>query len=288
MEQNSSSANMVDTTDSLEAVNVFKSMKNFTFWLILLSLLVLLGLFLMAKLGRIQESAVTEEPQSTSVETSLQGAILPLAAVPAQPEGTEEESSETREKAQSEESYVPIAEQAREITNEEMAETGQEDTDEPLRAESESDEPTKPLLDMDKFHLTPKQAVVLINVFNYVCLFSAAFYSLTLLFCLKISLTARLGGIKHIARAFFLSMFAFLFLFPWQAILPRMMVGALYLPSELIGEKSWLAKGPEASGFLMILRFVGLWLVVFVLYVWSQFRSMKWAQAILKRLGIVK
>lgn len=306
MEYNSATPNMVDTTDSLEAVNVFKSMKNFTFWLIILSLLILLSLFLMARFGLISETPAAEADAASPVAlllSKMSGGVLPLAAQPeaAEPQNAEaaaesvpaaeETAADNQPQEAAEETYDPIAQQAREVTGQNEApveEDAAADEGEPLRAEPEDKVPGEPYINWEKIRLTPKQAILMVRIFNYICLISAILYSLVLLFALKISITGRLGGIRHIARAFFISLFAFLVLFPWQAILPRVLIGTLYLPGELIGEKSWLADGADVNNVLLMLRFVGLWVLVFLLYFWAQLRSMKWARATLKRLGVVR
>lgn len=295
MEQNPVSQNMIDTTDSLEATNVFKSMKNFTFWLIILSMLVLLGVFLMARFGWIEESQVSRGDTTPFISFSqarASGGLFSLAAQPGIPEAgeTETEAANQTEEAQ-EQTYDPIERQAREVTGQDEPageEAGLPEVEEPLRAEPRPDGPGEPFIDWKKVKLTPKQAVLMIRIFNYICLISAILYSLTLMFALKVSLTGRLGGIRHISRAFFISLFAFVFLFPWQAILPSVLIGAIYLPAELIGDQSWLADGADMSNALLLLRFIGLWLAVFFLYFWAQLRSMKWARATLRRLGVMR
>lgn len=291
MEPNPTGANMIDTTDSLEAINVFKSMKNFFFWLIVLSLLVLLGMFLLVRLGWVQPPQ-DQPTQNAAVSRApfcgLKGLPM-LAAQPSATEATENRTTDENAPAAQTEPLDPIEQTAREVTGQETPETQEAPAappQEPLRAEPEAQEPDEPPLDLNLFKPTMRQVATTIRIFNYICLVSAILYSLTLLFALKVSLTGRLGGIRHIARAFFISLFAFVFLFPWQAILPRVMIGAIYLPGELIGEKSRLAG--DAHGILTVLRFVGLWLAVLFLYVWAQMRSMKWSRAILKRLGVVR
>ena len=127
----------------------------------------------------------------------------------------------------------------------------------------------------------------LIGGLNFLVLFFAVLYVLILLITLKVSLVSRLGGISHITRAFFISLFFLLFLFPWQCIIPRVMIGAVYLPSELL---CVFPSKAEDSGFwrvLMYLRFVGLWALSVWLLLWSALRSGRWYRATQRRLGIM-
>ena len=116
---------------------------------------------------------------------------------------------------------------------------------------------------------------------------AATLYSLTLLMSIKISLCGRLGGLSHISKAFFSSLFALVILMPWQALLPGVLVGAIYTPAELLAPAECLCMPPIVAEICFYLRFSGMWLVVTLLLISSQSRSIKWAKTILKRLGIL-
>jgi hypothetical protein len=108
-----------------------------------------------------------------------------------------------------------------------------------------------------------------------------------LLVTLKVSLVSRLGGISHITRAFFISLFLLVFLFPWQCIIPRVLIGVIYLPKELLCFFPAKADGSVFWLVLMYLRFVGLWVLAVWLLLWSALRSGRWYRATQRRLGIV-
>ena len=54
MEDRQSTHDMIDVTDCLEARDAIRGMKNFCFWLMLLSLLILQGLFWLDRAGWVQ------------------------------------------------------------------------------------------------------------------------------------------------------------------------------------------------------------------------------------------
>jgi hypothetical protein len=85
-------------------------------------------------------------------------------------------------------------------------------------------------------------------------------------------------------------MFALVILIPWQVLLPGVVVGAVYLPRELLCGGPGCCDGQLKLFWetLFYLRFVGLWAVVVWLYIWAQIRAGKWARATLRRLGIVR
>jgi hypothetical protein len=95
----------------------------------------------------------------------------------------------------------------------------------------------------------------------------------------------RLGGINHITRAFFVSLLFVVLLLPWQVLLSPVFAGAMFTPGELLvacqAEKTTLAS------ISFYLRFVGYWLLVVLLLLISQMRSMRWARATLRRLEVI-
>jgi len=127
----------------------------------------------------------------------------------------------------------------------------------------------------------------LIRFFDFVLILTAVLYCLTMLFSLKVSLLGRLGGINHIARAFFLSLTFAVLLMPWQTFFPGVVVGAMYTPAEL---QSACAEANNYNIFATILhylRFTGYWLLVLLLLIFAQLRGSRWAKAILRRLEVI-
>ena len=76
-------------------------------------------------------------------------------------------------------------------------------------------------------------------------------------------------------------------LLPWQKVFSGVVTGAIYTPSELAG---WHAPDKAKDVFntvLYYLRFSGYGALIFLLLILSQYRSMRWAKAILRRLEII-
>jgi hypothetical protein len=222
---------LVDTTDCLEAVGVFRGWKNGLFIISICGLLLLQASFWLVKTGFVK--AADETP-----------AI---------------EDPEQIEKA------------AKTVT-----------TDPNL--------PVKTVLTPQKssfLDFTFKRLASLIRFFNFVLIPASILYCLTMLFSLKVSLLGRLGGINHIARAFFLSLAFAVFLLPWQRFFPGIFLGAMYTPAEL---QSACAEAGDYNIFATILhylRFTGYWLVVLLLLIFAQLRSGRWAKATLRRLEVI-
>ena len=222
---------LVDTTDCLEAVGVFRGWKNFLFIISLCCLLLLQASFWLAKTG-----------------------------------------------------YVKAADEISEIAGpeqiEEDAQTVTTDPNQPLRTVITSQKSSF-------FDFTFERLASLIRFFNFVLIPAAILYCLTMLFSLKVSLLGRLGGINHIARAFFLSLAFAVFLLPWQRFFPGVFLGAMYTPAEL---QSACAEARDYNIFATILhylRFTGYWLVVLLLLIFAQLRSGRWAKATLRRLEVI-
>lgn len=272
---------MIDTTDSLEAVSVMKGMKNFLFWVLLAALVVLQIIFWMDRGGLIDTSPQTVQAveQAVSAAPSASGIVM-LAA----PSVIAEQVEQIVQKVGLPED-APAAEPA-------PTPTPAPAPPAPVDLSPETPKPTviETLKDKEMEFLKISGVVArrLIRTANFIAFMAAMLYCLTLLMNLKISLTSKLGGINHITRAFFCSLFLLVILTPWQTLLPGVIIGAMYLPAELLGD-AW--SKAATSGFwktLLYLRFVGLWLVVVWLLICAQMRSIKWARATLRRLGMAR
>jgi hypothetical protein len=224
-------SSLVDTTDCLEAVGVFRGWKNFLFVISICCLFLLQASFCLVKTGYVTPAGGT-------------------AAA-----GVQEQIKKAAEKV----------------------------TTDPNQTVTAIPEPQKSSI----FELTFERLAWLIRFFNFVLILTAILYCLTMLFSLKISLLGRLGGINHIARAFFLSLTFAVLLLPWQRFFPGVVVGAMYTPAEL---QSACAEAGDYNIFYTILhylRFTGYWLLVLLLLTFAQLRSGRWSKAILRRLEVI-
>lgn len=292
---------IVDTTDSLEAVGACRSMKNFLFVVILIGLMLPQIIFWMNWFGLIEKKACTscgmqqpscpeqkqvcpgtvEEKQTTAPAPAA--ALLPLAATVNVAEEVEKVAGQVQ---QAEQAAVTVPDEEI-ILEKETDYIPAEMPAEPAAAEPE--EKTDSDVDVaDFFRISSRSAKVIVILCNFFVLTAAVLYSLTLLMCLKISLTGRLGGINHIARAFFISLFLMVFLMPWQRLLPGVLVGTVWLPAELLGCGWCKAHASTFWKVLFYLRFTGLWFVAIWLLLWAQTRSAKWGRATLRRLGVIR
>ena len=136
-------------------------------------------------------------------------------------------------------------------------------------------------------HIKFEHIAWVIRVCNYVLIFAITMYCLTMLFCLKISLLGRLGGLNHISRAFLLSLVVFVLVLPWQKFFGGIATGLIYTPSELIDTHATIQGDKIITVALHYLRFCGLWVVVMAVLIFSQVRSIRWAKATLRRLGVM-
>ncbi|MBA7619897.1 hypothetical protein ES703_27239 [subsurface metagenome] len=237
--------NLVDTTDCLEAVNVFKGCKNAFFIIVILCLLLLQGAFWLVDTDCVKTG---DDTKSGS----------PAAA----------------------------AKDAKEI--EEAAEKVTGEPNQPAEAAAQKPEQQQktPL-----FEITFERLAGLIRFFNFVLILMAVLYCLTMLFSLKVSLLGRLGGINHIARAFFLSLVFVVLVLPWQRFFAGVFVGVIYTPDELKDAVDGLRAAAETNGIfdttLHYLRFTGYWLLVLLFLIFSQLSSGRWSKAILRRLEVI-
>ncbi len=270
--------NLVDTTDCLEAVGVFRCWKNFLFVVVFICILLLQACFWVHDTGFIrpaEEAAQTptvgtpavEQPQPADLQQS--GNSQPERQIVAQAENMEVSAAIVVETEEIKKAATQVAGDANEA--QQLAEGKQ--------AEKRT-----------RIHLikpTEKELAGAIRFLNFVIVPAAVLYCLTMLFSLKVSLVGRLGGMNHIARAFFLSLVMLVLLLPWQ-LLFAVTKGAIFTPTELMAG-GWQACR-EASVFgaiLYYLRFVGYWVLILLLLFMAQGRNARWARTILKRLEVI-
>ena len=243
--------NLIDTTDCLEAVGVFRGWKNFLFAIVILSLFLLQISFWLVNVGYVKtcDDTKSDTPAAATKDTEQIGEAAKQVAV---------EPSKIEKAAKQ------------------------------VAAEPNQPTETAPQQQESKFRLeiTFKQLAWLIRFLNFVLIPAAALYCLTMLFSLKVSLLGRLGGINHIARAFFISLVMLVLLLPWQRFFADIVFGAIYTPGELLTSCTAETRSIFGTAFHYY-RFTGHWLLVLLLLILSQLRSMRWAKAILRRLEII-
>ena len=192
--------NMLDTTECLEAVGVFKGWKNFSFLIVVLCLLVLQVCFWLVDAGWVEPVLMAGDSTSPAPNQEVQDVNQVANAVTAEPNQP----------------------------NEQTAEVAQQEPQSAIgRAAVEA-----------LFSITFEHLTWLIRFANALLMLTAMLYCLTMLFSMKVSLLGRLGGINHICRAFFLSLLMLVLLLPWQHVFGSIVMGAIYTPSELVKRPS--------------------------------------------------
>ncbi|MGA2915674.1 MAG: hypothetical protein ABSE89_06580 [Sedimentisphaerales bacterium] len=254
---------LIETTDCLEAIGTLKTNKNLFFFIILLCLLILQGIFWLVP------TKYVEMPGKEIV----QQAALPVAVIPQLAATAEKE----KEKA------IKI-----EKKNEKIEKTAQELA---ADANNEPNEPNAPspakAIIIPPFKIKFSQLSWVIKPCNFLLIVCSCLYSLSLLFAMKVSLVGRLGGIRHITKAVFVSFWIIVLILPWQLLFKDVICGAIYTQTELLGAWQSFDKANVTATVIMFLRFTVLWLVVVLLLFWAQIKSMQWSKNTLKRLGII-
>jgi len=245
-------SNLLDTTDCLEAVGVFRGWKNFLFIIIILCLVLLQISFWLVNLGYAEVEEGKEEVSTVAVKEAEQ--IVEAAG----------------------EAKGEIEKAAKQVAGEanEPAEAA------PQRAERQERAPGFSIITFGRL-------AGLIRFFDFVVILAAALYCLTMLFGLKVSLLGRLGGINHISRAFFLSLLGLVLLLPWQRFFAGVVAGAIYTPGELLRWYTIETTGGIFGIIVYYLRFTGYWVIVLLFLIFAQIRSVRWAKAILRRLEVI-
>jgi hypothetical protein len=263
---------LLGTTDCLEAISVFKGWKNFLFVLAVICLVLLQICFWLVDTNVITlKDANQPQENAACVKPARVAAIVELASAI---EVEVPQDVVAKAAAQSVKEVRPPA-----------AIIAQAQPGEP-----NAQEPEKTSVRTQFVRVLPikfEHIAWLIRVCNYVLIFAVVLYCLTLLFCLKISLLARLGGINHVSRAFLLSLIVLVFVLPWQKFFGGIATGLIYTPKELIDAHTNIQGSKIPNIALYYLRFCGLWVFVFIMLFLAQSRSIRWAKATLRRLGVI-
>jgi len=271
---------LLDTTDSLEAVGVFRGWKNFMFIIVLLCLLLLQGAFWLVKSNCIK---IEQSAGRLSAEAKAEG---PALAAGKKVEDPNEPALAAGEKVKDPNKAAAVAgpNKPAEPVPAAVVEPNKAD-----KAAAQAEAPKRQGLKFPPFDITFKRLARVIGFANAILILSAGLYCLTALFCLKVSLVGRLGGISHISRAFFLSLIMFVLLLPWQKIFTDPLVlGAIYTPCELAERVRAAAEADNIfCKVLFYLRFSGYWLLILLLLILSQIRTCRWTKAILRRLEVI-
>ncbi len=242
--------NLLDSTDCLEAVGVFRTWKNVLFLIVLLCLLLLQGAFWLANTNCVKpdkEPAAAAEPKAESTVFEEQSpAVVPEIEQAAQRAAAVNQPAEVA---------PPPEKPKRKIS---------------LRA-----------------GIKAKQLSGLVCVLNFIVIPAAVLYCLTILFSLKLSLLGRLGGINHISRAFFISLVFVIVLMPWQKLFGPVIFGVIYTPEELLKACRAGEHCKTSSAVFHYFRFTALWVVAILLLIFSHVRTHRWAQAVVRRLEVI-
>ena len=265
---------IVGTTDYLEAITVFKAAKNFLFAVALIGLGLVLICFFVADSrytsyeGTIAgEMAASEGNLARNIEGLAEIAVSHVEAAAAPAENADANVPRSAAMTQPMESGATAVVAPTKGT---QAATG-----------AEAKAPARP------FRIKFRWIAWVLRVSNFAAVVTVTLYSLLLIFCLKISLVGRLGGINHVARAFVWSLVAIAFLLPWQKYFGGVLAGAVFTPEELMKACTRVTAYDTLEKVFFYTRFAVLPLLVVLMMLAAQVRSVRWAKATLRRLGVI-
>ncbi len=134
--------------------------------------------------------------------------------------------------------------------------------------------------------ITPVHLERTLGLANGVAFVTAVLYCLTLMFSMMITIVSRLGGIRHISRAFYLSMLVLIFFIPWYAVFEGSALGVLFKLQDVAESMAAKREGLYAT-ILYYGRFCGYWGVTLLMILISQARLRRWIRAMRRRLEII-
>lgn len=137
------------------------------------------------------------------------------------------------------------------------------------------------------FEVTFEHLTSAVRLANAILVLTSLLYALTLFLSLITSLVSGLAGLRHISRAFYLSLVMVILLLPWQMVFGRIVLGAIYTPDELV---AWCTADINGTFEIVLfyLRFTGYWALAMIILLLAQSRSHRWAKSMLYGLKIVE
>lgn len=222
-EQHDSGPDLVDVTDSLEAVSVFRTWKNLFLLILIVCMLLIQGIFWVTDLGLVAQDQADPNgaPLAQTVVSDANAVDLPVLSTADMLSG-----------------------------------------------------------------VTPEHLDRALRLINSIAFLVAVLLCLTLMFSMMIAIVSRLGGIRHISRAFFLSMIVLVFLVPWHAILESSVFGVLFGLEDLVQSMTTKQDNLYTTS-LYYARFCGYWIVTLLMILISQARLGRWSRAMRRRLEII-
>jgi len=283
-ENQSKQENLLDTTDCLEAIGVFKGWKNFLFIVVLCCMLILQAIFwaldleLIGKANQADKNAKLDKAPMLAVVYGQSPNDVDRTPIEVKmPEEVNKIKEAAGKVAGPTQATQPAANQPR------LTDTEPQEQKSAQEWEKEK-EKAKLIPDIKSSYIN-----WLIRLLNFVLILAAVLYCLTIFFSLLISVLGRLGGVNHITRAFFMSLIFLIILLPWQNLFTSAIKGVIYTPQELCSWMNWYRC--EESGLsvavIYYLRFSGYWLLALVILILSIARTSNWTKATLKRLEVI-
>lgn len=244
--------NLIETTDCLEAIGIFRSWKNLFFVILMVCLLLVQTTFWLVDFKVVATDGTAPAPAAA--------AGTPPAVLSAVPSASPVEPNAAAKPA--------------------------------VQAPAESNQPaggaskTLKLPGQLLGKLNAEHLARTVEFANGILIVAMVLYSLALFFSLMVSLVGRLGGIRHISRAFFLSVIMLVLVIPWQTLVGSSLPGVTYTFPELLHGLT-IKNESLLNTVVHYLRFSGYWLILLLLLLACQMRSARWTKSILRRLEII-
>ncbi len=256
---------LVDTTDCLEAVGVFRCWKNLFFAVLFVGLLLLGLCFWVMDLGLVKPDSTAADEQAVPQESAT-GQVV-------------SGSSDTAQ-------IAPVVEQEVDEVKQQVDEAAAKVAGDANAPAGTAETKAKKTLKLP-FKLRQVHVMWSIRALDAIIIMAAILYCLTILFTLKISLLGRLGGINHISRAFFWSLILLALIVPWQVALGWGLFGVTFEPSELLGRINEYESTTVFVKGLYWFRYVVVWAIALLCLLLAQIRTARWSKATLRRLEVV-
>ena len=266
--------------DALEAFNSFAAVRNLLFWLTVICVFIVQGVFFAVDRGAIDPALdLPEYPSSLLYE--IQPNEQDKQEI--QPEINSE--SQILKGSSNIESFVFCSFSENDLRKNTVAENSPPILSQKQISEDDNYSPEK-ASSRATAEIITTTLKNLISASNIVVIFSLLMYCICLFFLIQLSLTGSLGGLANSTWAFFTALLTALLVIPWYKAISQGIPTLIFSFDEILKVYSAKKIVSEHSSYDYIMyygRFSGLWILILALLISSQWRSSKAVKEIISR-----
>ena len=247
--------------DALEAFSSFSAARNLFFWITVVGMLIIQGVFWAVDQGEIYSSVGSPQNDNIQIYNTIPGNSINTQSCP--------------------QGFVLCKNNPEFSFCQDVVAPETETTPEVDKNTHQEKEITTAKTAKGETSTLEKTLRKTMQISRIIVSFSIILYCVCQLLCVQLTLTGSLGGMSLSTNAFFFALVAALFILPWQRSMIQGMYATLFTFDDIT--KYYSIKS-EISLFSYYSRFILLWAIAFILLCISQWRSCQAVKQITARI----